>query len=134
MRVAAGSNNVSSLLQFSWAGQIPRGAASAASHELQLGLFCISPMGCSASLPIAPNPAARLVLYSQHAAAMDNFEAALDAVGTMKKRFDFEAATAAQLVATIEAVAAAHGQFERIAFVPLGPQRPPQLPTGDNEI
>ena len=72
------------------------------SHPPELALDCLlswrrawtAPgalaMGCSASLPIVPDPPARLVLYSQHAAAMDNFEAALDAVGTMKKQFDFE--------------------------------------------
>lgn len=90
-------------------------------------------MGCAASTAIAPSPPERLMIFSEHAAAMPNFEAALQAVGTRTLRFNFETANAADLIASIEGLVAAQGQFERIAFAQFGPEHAPQAATSEDE-
>lgn len=88
-------------------------------------------MGCSVSR-VTPDavlnrsgPAPRLVLYSEHAAAVPNFEKALQQCGTKLHRFDFEASDSSDLRIVIDRLVAEHGPFDRIAFAPHGPGRPP---------
>ena len=84
-------------------------------------------MGCAPSRRVSPNESAakRLVLYSQHASEMPNFEEALRQCGTTLVRYDFETATSDHFVMLLKQLVKKHGLFERIALAPHGPNRPP---------
>lgn len=74
----------------------------------------------------------RLVLYSEHASSLPNFEAALDAARTVRCRFDFATATSRSLVEMLEGLVKRYGRFERIALASHGPTRaPPPAVDGD---
>lgn len=97
-------------------------------------------MGCgiSHSAPaVAPDrlgrggPPPRLVLFSEHAAEIPNFEEALRQCGTMSQQFSFEHATSTDLVGMIAALVSQHGLFERVAFAQHGPKRPPPAEPSD---
>ena len=87
-------------------------------------------MGCGSSVvaPARDEPPGRLVIYSEHAAELPNFEEALKMCGTQMHRYDYESTTPDNFVASIAAAVKKHGLFERIALAPHGPKRPPLAP------
>ena len=84
-------------------------------------------MGCQASRVVPDDieagrgsSAPRLVLYSEHAAEMPNFEEALSLCGTKLQRYDFATTSCEDFLAMISKLVASHGHFARIAVAPHG--------------
>ena len=90
-----------------------------------------STMGCGSSKRVKPTGPC-LVLYSNFAAELPNFEEALRQCGTACARYDFATATAEYFSAILSRLVKEHGPFERIALAPHGPHRPPRpsIPQG----
>ena len=71
----------------------------------------------------------RLVLYSEHAAAVPSFAAALhDNAEVVGAQYAFETATHKTLLAQLKTLVKMHGRFASVALAPLGPDRPPKPP------
>ena len=91
---------------------------------------------CASSLSrVAPSQGngRRLIVYSEYAAELPNFEQALKSCGTTLQPYKFESTTCEDFCAMLTKLVHAHGLFERIALAPHGPNHapPPQGASGD---